>query len=71
MNKQNEVRRKTFEDVVADKPLLKLPVVFSGTLRECIAWCQKQPGYITKNAKNQIYGIWYYNKEESIALMIT
>lgn len=71
MNKTNEVRRKTFEDVVADKPILELPVVFRGTLRECMEYCKNQPGYVTKHARNQLYGCWFYNKEESVALVLT
>lgn len=65
-----EVRRQTFADVLADKTILELEVVFSGTFKDCIEYCQKL-GFVEKPARNQIYGVWYYNKEDSIALMLT
>lgn len=71
MKYKHEVRCKTFEDVVADKPLLELPIVFNGSLQECIDYCKNQDGYVLKNAKNQLIGFWFYNKEKSIALIIT
>jgi len=66
----SEVRRKTFEDILSDKPVSELPVVYRGTARDCINWCKQQPGFEVKHAKNQVYGLWFYNREESIALVI-
>jgi len=71
MKTKVEVRKRTFEDLVNEIHILDLPVLFTGNYEECLGYCRKQEGYIEKFNCSILYGKWYYNFEESVALILT
>jgi len=66
-----QVRLQTFEDAMNDKPILELPVVFTGSFGAARAYCEKQEGYVAKNSRNSLFGRYYYNKEKCLVLLLT
>ena len=64
------VRKQTFQDVLDDKPVDKLQIVFTGTLKEANECYLHRPGFVWKDSMKHKYGGYYYNKEESIVLLL-
>ena len=65
-----ELRKQTFQDVLDDTPLLSLPIVFTGSRKECELWA-KENGYTFKLSAKMLYGGYYYKNDdrETIALL--
>jgi hypothetical protein len=63
------VRRQTFEAVVAGVTLLDLPVVFEGSRLEVAAFGNSQPGFVWKDAPRMLFGGYWYNRVEAVALL--
>lgn len=66
-----QVRRRTFQDVVDEIPILDLPVAYEGSYKDCRAYCEAQPGYIWIDSRLQLAGGYYYNKAEATVLLLT
>ena len=66
-----EVRKHTFDDVINDVPVLELPIIFTGSFKEVMDFCQQQPGFVWKDSKMMLPGGYFYNKTESVALLLT
>lgn len=66
---KHQVRKQTFEDVVAEKPITELPVVFEGTHEDVLAFLNSQPGYVRRDARKLLFGAFWYNRDEATALL--
>jgi hypothetical protein len=66
-----QVRRQTFEDVLADKTIVELPVVFQGAADQAVDYMNAQPGFVRKDAPKYLFGAYWYNKEERVCLLPT
>ena len=65
------VREQTFDGVCNDTPLLDLPIVFEGDIQQCNEYCRNREGFIWKPSSRILVGGYFYNREDSVALLIT
>jgi hypothetical protein len=67
---ERELRVMTMEDVVNDTPLLRLKVVFKGTMDEVNDHAKKK-GLVWKDSRKEIFGGYWYDKDNGEAYPIT
>jgi hypothetical protein len=67
---ERELRVMTMEDVMNDTPLLRLKVVFKGTMDEVNDHAKKK-GLVWKDSRKEIFGGYWYDKNNGEAYPIT
>jgi len=67
---ERELRIMTMEDVMSDTPLLRLKVVFKGTMDEVNDYAKKK-GLVWKDSRKQIFGGYWHDKDNGNAYPIT
>lgn len=48
-----------------------LPVLFEGPADKAVEFLNSQPGFTRKDAPKLLFGAYWYNREESVALLPT
>jgi hypothetical protein len=67
---ERELRIMTMDDVMSDTPLLRLKVVFKGTMDEVNDHAKKK-GLVWKDSRKEIFGGYWYDKDNGNAYPIT
>jgi hypothetical protein len=64
------LRQQSFQDLLEDKPILELPVVFTGTRREVIDYAVAN-GYAMVNSRKLLSGCYFYNRQKALCMLPT
>jgi len=67
---ERRLREMTIHDILAEKPLMNLKMVYRGTLSDLQAWAESKK-LAWKNSSKDAFGGYWYDKQTHNAYVIT